>query len=377
MDRVQLRCLLNSGPSRVLDVRKLHHEQQLEPIFKIGKLNSAILLKQSQFDGLANHEGLPPILTKIFLPYDRRRPEDGGESFIFTPSGMRGAMAKLLGERNIKHEELAADTELLTIFNRVPSFSPYLIRDILERANLRIPEGYFAIPDREAAMIKQRMRARLRPLVATAFGGAGNSVSETSIERLVQMLWELKDMDGLAPLVAAFKIAPEHAPEIFYSWLGIAFFENEYVKLQSRLKRMARWMSTRTTPREALPRELLDHYQHAVDRVRKLLQLHWKRSLSILQEYTSTYEDLVGAVPTAARFIGFLRRAKANFWTLGGCLGRLEQSVEIWEQFCSRVNYDTLTYERGNELFSILNVINAAADERGIELSAATREAAF
>jgi hypothetical protein len=358
-------------------VRKLHHEQQLEPIFKIAKLNGAILLKQSDSEGLSGCAGVSPIHTKIFIPFDRRRPEDGGASFVFTPSRLRGAIVDLVGERNVKHEDLAADTELITIFDRVPTFSPYLIKDILERANLRIPEGYFAIPDREAAMIKQRMRARLRPLVATAFGGAGKSVSETSIERLVQMLWELKDMDELAPLVAAFKIAPEHAPEIFYSWLGIAFFENEYVKLQPHLKRMAGWMGSRTTPREALPRDLLDHYQHSVGRVRVLLQLHWKRSLSILQDYTATYKELVGATATAARFIAFLRHSKAHFWTLGGSLGRLEQSVEIWEQFCSRVDYDALTYERANELFNMLNLINASAGEKGLELAAATREAAF
>jgi hypothetical protein len=375
MDRTQLRCLLNSGPSRVFDVRKLHHEQQLEPIFKIGKLNNAILLKQSECDGLANRETMPPILTKIFLPYDRHRPEDGGESFIFTPSGMRGAMIKLFGERNIKHEELAADTELITIFDRVPSFSPYLIRDVLERANLRIPEGYFAMPDREAAMIKQRMRARLRPLVASAFGSGNKAISETSMERLVQMLWELKDMDGLAPLVAAFKMAPERAPEIFYSWLGIAFFENEYLKLQPRLKGLAGWMGSRTTLREALPRELLDHYQHSVARARKLLQSHWKRSLSILQEYTSTYEELVGAA-TAARFIEFLRHSRAHFWALGGCLGCLEQSVEIWEQFCSPVNFGALPYERANELFNTLNLINASAGEKGAELTPAAARAA-
>jgi hypothetical protein len=377
MDRTQLRCLLNSGPSRVFDVRKLHHEQQLEPIFKIGKLNGVILLKQSVCDEVADRDSLPPIPTKVYLPFDRRRPEDGGESFIFTPSSMRSAMINLLGERTLNHEELTADTTLLTVLGQIPTFSPYLVRDVLERANLRIPEGYFAMPDREAAMIKQRMRARLRPLVATACGGGSKAISETSIERLVQMLWELKDMDGLAPLVAAFKIAPQQAPEIFYAWLGIAFFENEYLKLQPRLKRLASWMSSRANLREALPRDLLDHYQHTVGRARKLLQSHWKRALAILQDYTSTYEELVGATSNVARFLEFLRHSKAHFWTLGECLGCLEQSVEIWEQFCTPVNFAALPYERANELFNILNLINASAGEKGVELAPADSRVAL
>lgn len=369
MDRAQLRCLFNSGPSRVLDVRKLHLETKLEPIFKIAKLNSAIFLKQSAVGGIAGREELPPIFTKVYLPFDRRKPEDGGESFIFTPNAMRSAIVNLLGEKNVRQEDLAADIEIVSILDRVPSFSPYLVRDVLERANIRIPAGYFAIPDREAAMIKQRMRARLRPLVASAFGGGGKA-SETSIERLVQKLWELRDMDELMPLVQAFKITPENAPEIFYCWLGVAFFENEYLKLQPRLKKMAAWMGNRTTPREALPRAVLDHYLHSVTHARKLLQGHWKRALGILQDYTATYEELVGATGAATRFIEFLRQSKAHFWTLGGCLGRLDQSSEIWDQACSKFNYEVLSFERATELFGMLNLINASGPDAGAELAA-------
>lgn len=362
MDRSQLRCLLNSGPSRVLDVRRMHLEHELQPIFKISKLNSAIFLKQSDTDGAQLREDLPPIPTKVYLPYDRRKPEDGGESFVFTPGAMRQAMVNLIGEKNIKHEDLAADIEIVAVLNRVPSFSPYLIRDVLERANIRIPDGYFAIPDREAAMIKQRMRARLRPLVASAFGGGNKPISETSIERLVQKLWELKDMDELMPLVHAFKIAPDQAPEIFYCWLGIAFFENEYIKLQPRLKKMAAWMANKSAPREAMPRGVLDHYMHSVTFVRKHLQSHWKCALGILQDYTATYDELVGATAAATRFIAFLRQSKSHFWTLGGCLGRLDQSAEIWDQTCSKFNYETLSFDRGNELFAMLSLVNANAD---------------
>ena len=361
MDRAQLRYLLNSGPSRVLDVRKLHFDQKLEPLFKTALLNASILIKQSGGHDLSGWEDLPPIATKIFFPYDRRKPEDGGESFFFTPGNLRSAVTSGLGEKNVKQEDLAADTELLTLFGKIPSFSPYLMKDVLERANVRIPDGYFNVPERESAMIKQRMRARLRPLVATAFAGTGASqMSETSIERLVHLLWELRDMTELQPLITCFRISPESAPEIFYCWLGIAFFENEYIKLQPRLKKMASWMSTKANPRELVPRGVLDHYMHTVVTVRKLLQQHWKRSLGILQEYTVTYDELVGAKASAKGFIEFLQKSKGHFWTLGGCLGRLEQSVEIWDQVCGRMNYETLTYERGNELFGILNVVNSA-----------------
>jgi hypothetical protein len=130
---------------------------------------------------------------------------------------------------------------------------------------------------------------------------------------------------------------------------------------------MAAWMSAKARPRELLSQGVLDYYMHTVVAVRKLLQQHWKRSLAILQEYTSTYDDLVGPKGSAKGFIEFLRLSKGHFWTLGGCLGRLEQSVEIWDQVCGRMNYQALTYERGSELFGILNVINSDGTSAGAD----------
>jgi hypothetical protein len=205
MDRAQLKFLLHSGPSRIFDVRKLQFDAELSPLFKIGPLNSAILIKQSPPRDWPGAKELPPIANLIYLPYDRARPEDGGESFYFTPANVRGAF--------VGHDadNVGADIDLLSLFNKVPTFSPYLIKDILERADITIPEGYFTLPERESMMIKQRMQARLRPLVATAFGSGDKAVSDSSIEHLVQKLWELKDLEELQPLIQAFRISIDDA----------------------------------------------------------------------------------------------------------------------------------------------------------------------
>ena len=75
MDRAQLKYLLNSGPSRVLDVRKLHFEQKLVPLFKCGILNSTILIKQSAGEELEaairevmqGRSYLTPLIAKDLL----------------------------------------------------------------------------------------------------------------------------------------------------------------------------------------------------------------------------------------------------------------------------------------------------------------------
>lgn len=352
MDRAQLRFLLHSGPSRIFDVRKLQFDAELNPLFKIGPLNGAILMKQAPPRDLPGVEELPPIANLIYLPYDRARPEDGGKSFYFTPKNLRDSFT------GHSAESVGADIELLSLFNKAPSFSPYLVKDLLERADITIPEGYFTLPERESMMIKQRMQARLRPLVATAFDSASEESADSSIERLVQKLWELKDLDELVPLIQAFRISMEDAPEVFYCWLGIAFFENEYIRLQSDLKALAEWLNKGAIPREPMPTTVLEHLKHTVANVRKLMQQHWKGVQSILHDYSETYEELVGPSGSAHRFIEFLRPSKTHFWTLGGCLGRLDQSVEVWRFVSARNEHKPLNFEQSIELLGILNIIN-------------------
>ncbi|MFZ1992307.1 MAG: hypothetical protein WAW96_21340, partial [Alphaproteobacteria bacterium] len=267
--------------------------------------------------------------------------------------------------------DITADIALFSLFDKLPSFSPYLMRDILERAGVTIPEGYFSLPQREAGMIKARVRTRMRPLVATAFGDE-NSVGDASIESLVDKLWELKDLQGLAPLIAAFRITMEEAPETFYCWLGITFFENEYLRLQPELKKMATWLSANSSPRDPMPRETLAEYKQLILRARQLLQQNWKGALDILNEYSQSYEMLIAASGSAQRFIEFLRHSKNHFWTLGGSLGRLEQSVEIWNYVCAKVDYKPLNYEQGRELFAALNVVNVGASDQPADLAAGT-----
>src|SRR5262249_3751304 len=149
-------------------------------------------------------------------------------------------------------------------------FSPYLMKDILERSGQTIPEGYFGVPDKEAGLIKARVKTRLRPLVATAFGGGEKPVGEATIESLVDKLWQLKDLQELAPLVAAFRITMEEAPETFYCWLGITFFENEYLRVQPTLKKMAEWMSANAAPRDPMPKEVFAEYKQLILRARQL-----------------------------------------------------------------------------------------------------------
>lgn len=358
MQRVLLKYILRSGSSRVLDVHRKTHEAGSEPLFRTGFLNSAILIKQSGAPPVAGSEALPPISIKVFMPYDRERPDDGGKSFMFTPNSFRRIVAGK-SERGGSSDDLDADLEIFLRLNEVPTFSAYLARDIFDRAKLKVPRGYFDLPESEAQAIRQRAQTRLRSLVSAALASADSAPDDRRIDELTQKLWELADLEELEAMIGAFGIKKEEAPELFYSWLGIAFFEGEYIKLQPRLTKLAAWIGGNTKPRDQLSQELLCQYKDLILRTRKSVQTQWKTAIQVLSEYSQTYEMLIKAEGPAQRFIDFLKASKDHFWTLGDRLGQLEQSVGIWEQACSHAGDEPFTYKTGHELFSVIHSINS------------------
>lgn len=358
MQRVMLKYILGSGSSRVLDVRKQLQKNGSEPLFRTGFLNSAILIKQSGAPAVAGSEPLPPISIKIFMPYDRERPDDGGKSFMFTPNSFRKILAGKNERGGGSSDDLDADLEVLLKLNEVPTFSAYLARDIFDRSNLKLPNGYFDLPESESQAIRQRAQTRLRSLVSAALASAAGALDEARVDELTQKLWELADFEELEAMSGAFGINKEEAPELFYSWLGIAFFEGEYIKLQPRLAKLAAWIAGNTKPRDQLSQELLGQYKDLILNTRKSVQTQWKTAIGVLTEYSQTYEMLIKAEGPAQRFIDFLKTSKDHFWTLGDRLSQLEQSVGIWEQACSHVGDEPFTYKTGHELFSVIHTIN-------------------
>ena len=362
MHRTHLKYLLRSGSSRVLDVRKQHHETGSEPLFRTGFLNSAILIKQSGVAGAVGSEHLPPISIKVFMPYDRTRPDDGGKSFMFTPNNFRKILAGKAGKNGATADSLDADLELFSRLNELPTFSAYLAKDIFDRANLRVPDGYFDLPDGEAAAIRSRAQSRLRSLVVAALGGSASALNDEKIDELTHKLWDFGDFQELESMISAFQIKKEEARDLFYSWLGLAFFEGEYVKLQPRLAKLASWIADSTKPRDQRSQEFLAQNKDLILRTRKTMQEQWKTALQVLREYSETYEMLIKAEGPAQRFIDFLKSSKDHYWTLGDRLGQLEQSVGVWEQACASGGDESFTYKTGQELLSAISSINGGSE---------------
>ena len=88
MHRDILKQYLRAGPSRRFDVAHFSHKLPKDApasayLFTHGFLNNTILFKWVDVDDRHSGEEARPVNTLMYLPYDRHKPGEGGESLIF------------------------------------------------------------------------------------------------------------------------------------------------------------------------------------------------------------------------------------------------------------------------------------------------------
>ena len=71
----------------------------------------------------------PTLQTLLYFPFDPNQVGDGGASLAYAPAQIRYSLERNFGLEKVDETKLASDLAKLDIFGRVPSFSPFLMRD--------------------------------------------------------------------------------------------------------------------------------------------------------------------------------------------------------------------------------------------------------
>lgn len=359
MDRATLNYLLSSGPSRMFNLcdrlraRVPEGEPPLQPPFATEWLNHSIIFKYfDESDRTLNELREDQFPTLIFLPYDPLRPAEGGESFFFTHRNLDEFFASRTEADPKLRPKLLQDRPLLDIFNSLPTLSPFLIGEQLDRHQLGTDRRLLALPLAFKSRIRDRLAARLRPLVVAAFG-ENNKRLGAAIEGFVDKLVDGCDRDGLDPLITALRLDPETASQTFQAWVGITYFEEEFHDLQISLKSFVTWLGQYGLPRENMPRDLRLHFDSMKNNLRGRIREDWQMSKDILIEYRESYSELL-KMQKPKRFVLFLGKAGRNYGLLGDVLGRLEQIISYWRDKTKPYGGQALPYEACEEFYDVM-----------------------
>ena len=329
MERSELRALLEAGPSRRFNVLEVTLRQQREggaTLFRHGYLNRCIILKHLEHrdrgrgDSVGQH-GQRPANTLIYLPYDPRRPFDGGESLLYSREAFRALGADRGGGASTASSDLRHDEAILDVLDDLPALNPFLLREALDRAGLSVPDAYVAPDPDIAERLQRRLHRRVRPLVIAAFAN-DEAAADCALATLVEAFLQPERSDHLAPLGTALQLDPEQAPRLLSAWAGIAFFEEELARLKPAIHEFAQWLTQRATADPV-------NADAAVDRVRRRVRAAWSEIREIIDTYQDSYHDLVFH-SRPEPFVAFLSRCGDSYRSMGDLIGRFEQAVHAW-----------------------------------------------
>jgi hypothetical protein len=363
VDRTQLRILLNTGPSRRLNLlettlRLSAEGRDDEQLFRTSFLNRSILLKAvdpaRRRHGATGGEAAAGRLwqTLIYLPYDAERPGDGGEALPYSAENLRRVMAV----RNDRPESWAAaldeDEQVLDMLDELPILNPFLLREAFGRSGRTIPEAYLALDAAVASRLRRRLESRVRPLVVAALGQSERDVGE-QLERILEALLVPGRGNELRLLGTALQIDPDSAADVLGAWAGIAFFEDELDRLKPGIQQTAHWLAHEARPREYLPSTERRELEFVLRRLRASAREPWREIRQILDDYRESYIALVFE-NTPRPFVRFLRDARRRYLRVGELFGAFEQSVYALNHYQEQFGPGPLPAQALHELLIFL-----------------------
>jgi hypothetical protein len=265
------------------------------------------------------------------MPYDTNRPQQGGESFVFSPANFAGYCAHKLQAASVDPLAVGHDLAILKILDDSPTFSPLIVELAFARNNMAIPSAYLDLSPELRAKLRAQLMGRIRPLIVAVYNRSSGNV-EKAVEEMAGKVFSLRDADEILPLVQALRLPPENAVVCLSSWIGISYFHYEYSMIENQLKDFAAWLSKAPYLPEQISLRKREYISGLILNIKRRLGTDWKRICALSDEYREAYSDLVynGDI---AKFSKFLLTCKQAYWELGDFLGRFEQTSISWRVF--------------------------------------------
>ena len=318
--------------TRVLNLALIHErfgqtpEYLEKPLFRNRRLNAALILKHTL---RPNERDLLPragtTATKIVLPYSSVDLSLGGTSFFVGQAEFERLMRDGVGGYN-DAAVLQSDLEILRIIDELPSFDPFLLRELLRRHGHDPARCYFDLSEADTQRMRTFVEQEIGRLVELAFSkNAGGSAKALSA-RMAEKLMTDETAQSLEPLRATLQLSGDEYREGVFAWKGFLYYNWLVGEIAPRLGALARQILSasirNSTADERMQlastrQRIVDHLGVASGRVREGLRC-----------YTDAFNELANGKPTAFR--DFLLRAPALFLSVGEAIIILMHIEAFW-----------------------------------------------
>lgn len=370
MDRMELSKIINAGRSTAFNVfeigQRIPADDPIGKLFRNKTLNNTLFFKIMERNS-SQYNTISTVQTLLYFPYNLNNVHEGGDSILFDDPNFNKALQIKTGA-DAKSEEsqidYVMDLEILEMIYSLPTLDPFLLRSKSEQLDLddRIHPYYYMISEDDWKRIRSPIRTKIRTLVRRAYtkqGSVATEKIEQHVTRFLAKIWEAKDIEGIEDFVKSMEIPPERAPELFFAWKAICYYQVQFDDYLPRLKTFFAWLGDDKAP---IPVDWVRLIPEDRDRVEySLLGLRDKvrdtyRSIKIvLDNYEQSYRSFIELNQPRA-FKDFLSHADDDYTNLATCLSANIHALEMWTRMMSR-HGKRLRYEQFNEMVDTLSIL--------------------
>lgn len=171
MDHAQAHLLstLGTKSSWVFNCNRVSYRLKKGPggsrfLFANDALNYVVLTKEMLTHDDPRRVDTSPIGTKLYLPFERDKPEKGGRSIKIHNPKLESFLAEILGLA-AGPDAFASDLTILRTIDALPSLDGFLLRDALSLDGMAPDEAYFEVLAEDRVAIQKFIRGKMEMLV--------------------------------------------------------------------------------------------------------------------------------------------------------------------------------------------------------------------
>jgi hypothetical protein len=272
MDRQTLARTLDAGRTSTLNCfattadiaamsAEVRESDAIGPLFSNKYLNNTIILKVIA-QKRQHQRRTYTTDTLIYFPYNAENIYEGGDSVLYSDAKRDAKLRHKCGfdpDDPAQQADVEHDNRLLELLADIPTLDPFLLREKAMQMDIEgdINPVYFNLTQEEWSTFQAPIRDKIDALVRKALGVTHNL--ETSdiadhVSNFLDKIWEARDIESIEGFVDSMEIPRERAPELFFAWKAICYYQARTRALEPSLKRLFQWIGDSRT---ALPIDLM------------------------------------------------------------------------------------------------------------------------
>lgn len=349
------------------------------PMFRNRYLNDSIVFKVVD-STIVRGKRTYSIETLIYFPYNHQNIYEGGDSILVSDARRVEKLQHKCGldpDDEARADDYQWDDEMLEMIDTLPTLDPFLLKCKAQQTGIeeQLNPAYFNITLEEwnqiQAPIRQKIEALVRKALGLGSGDAGAKIEE-HVSKFLKKIWEARDIEGIEDFVHSMDMPAERAPELFFAWKAICYYQVQFSEVEPALRQLFAWVGD---PKKSLPVDmggLRFDTQEQIRRELKLLRARLRENYLSIQETLKNYEESYRQFIEDGRpagFKAFLSEADEHYTDLAACLSSNAHAINLLQDQLRRTGAVIQSDQHRQLMDCFLGVFGIEAQSQRLDLA--------